>query len=189
MRFIPALALSAALSAVGCGSSALHIEGSPPASEYVMTFDGEESSASLGSVRLRADVCKGIDTKPAAHALDESDFLDFVKTQNLETRIVRARSDLVFVDVMNAGTSEPVRFRVAILGTPGAAGHELHTALLQHGEGTWGLHRSNLAVLAPVASPDDAVILAGKLHLACWGTLMIAGHDDNYVIPGGYTEL
>ena len=38
-------------------------------------------------------------------------------------------------------------------------------------------------------TPDDAVVLAGKLHLACWGTLMIAGHDDSYVIPGGYTEL
>lgn len=174
---------------MGCGTTAMHVEGAPPPSDFVQSFDGEGSRANLGSVRLRPDVCKGIDTKPAGRALDESAFLEFVKTQNLETRVVRARSDLVFVDVLNAGTTEPVRFRVAILGTPGAAGHELHTALLQHGEGTWGLHRSNLAVLAPTASPDDAVVLAGKLHLACWGTLMIAGHDDNYVIPGGYTEL
>lgn len=173
----------------GCGSSALHIEGAPPASEYVQSFDGEGSNAELGAVRLRPDVCKGIDTKPAGHALDESDFIEFVKTQNIETKVVRARSDLVFVDATNVGTETPVRFRVAILGTPGAAGHELHNALLQQGGGSWGLHRSNLAVLAPAASADDAVVIAGKLHLACWGTLMIAGHDDTFVVPGGYTEL
>ena len=52
-----------------------------------------------------------------------------------------------------------------------------------------GLHRSNLAVLAPTASPDDAVVLAEEAASRVLGTLAIAGHDDNYVIPGGYTEL
>jgi hypothetical protein len=140
-------------------------------------------------MRLREDVCRSLDTKPVDRPLDESDFVAFLKTQKLDSRLIRARSDLVFVDVMNAGTKQPIRFRVAILGTPGAAGHELHGALLEHGEGSWGLQRGNLALLAPNAPLDDIVVMASKLHLACWGVLMVAGHDDTYVVPGGYTEL
>lgn len=174
---------------LGCGSSDLHIAGAPPASQYLVSFEGEPSGAELGAVRLKPEVCRGIDLKPVGRPLDADDFVAFAKTQGLETRLVRARQDLVFVDVLNAGTAAPVRFRVAILGTAGGAGHELHTALLQQGRGTWGLHRSNLAVLAPNASPDDAVVMASKLRFACWGVLMIAGHDDTFVVPGGYTEL
>lgn len=177
------------VAALGCGSSDLHIAGAPPASQYLQTFDGEPSGLDLGEVRLRPDVCKGIDVTPVGRPLDADDFIAFVKSQGLETRVVRARHDLVFVDMLNAGTAGPIRFRVAILGSAGAAGHELHTALLQQGRGTWGLHRSNLAVLAPGGSPDDAVVMASKLRLACWGVFMIAGHDDTFVVPGGYTEL
>jgi hypothetical protein len=186
-----ALAALAALAALlaACGMSDLHIAGAPPASQYLVAFDGTPSGASLGEVRFSPDVCDHANLRPVDRPLDVDDFLAFVKAQGLETRVVRARSDLVFVDVLNAGTPAPVRFRVAILDTAGAAGHELHGALLQHGEGSWGLHRGNLAVLAPEAPADDAVVFAAKLHLACWGTLMIAGHDDTYVVPGGYTEL
>jgi len=177
------------LACAGCGASDLHISGAPPASQYVVSFSGEPSGASLGEVRLAQDVCKGVDLKPVGRPLDADAFEAFVKAQGLETRTIRARADLVFVDVVNAGTSAPVRFRVAVLDTAGAAGHELHGALLQHGEGSWGLQRGNLAVLAPTGSIDDIVVMASKLRLACWGTLMIAGHDDTYVVPGGYTEL
>ena len=187
-RDFAVLALSS-IAASGCGSSALHIAGARAASEYLESFDGEPSGVKLGAVRLRPEVCRGIDLRPAGRPLDADDFIAFTKTQGLETRVVRARHHLVFVDVLNAGTAAPVRFRVAVLGSPGAAGNELHTALLQQGQGTWGLHRSNLAVLAPTASDEDAVVMAGKLRLACWGAFMIAGHDDTYVVPGGYTEL
>lgn len=189
---MPARALFFALSAMaalGCGSSDLHIAGAPSASQYLQNFDGEPSGLDLGEVRLRPDVCKGIDLTPVGRPLDADDFVAFARTQGLETRVVRARHDLVFVDLLNAGTAAPVRFRVAVLDSPGAAGNELHTALLQQGRGTWGLHRSNLAVLAPAGSPEDDVVMASKLRLACWGVLMIAGHDDTFVVPGGYTEL
>ncbi|MBX3196947.1 MAG: hypothetical protein KF894_02220 [Labilithrix sp.] len=177
------------IAACGCGSSDLAIAGAPAASHYLQSFEGEPSGVELGEVRLRPDVCKGLELAPAGRPLDADDFVAFAKSQGLETRMVRARHDLVFVDVLNAGTKVPVRFRVAILDTSGAAGNELHTALLQQGRGTWGLQRSNLAVLAPMTSPEDAVVMASKLRLACWGVFMIAGHDDTFVIPGGYTEL
>lgn len=178
-----------ALSMVACGTSDLHIPGAPPSSSFLQSFDGKPASASLGEVRLRPEVCQGMDVRPPGRPLDADDFVSFLKSQGLETRITRARHDLVLVDVLNAGTPAPVRFRVAVLDTPGAAGNELHTALLQRGRGTWGLHRSNLAVLAPPAPADDVVVMAAKFRLACWGVLMIAGHDDTFVVPGGYTEL
>jgi hypothetical protein len=28
-----------------------------------------------------------------------------------------------------------------------------------------------------------------KTRLACWGVLTVAGRDDDFVVPGGYTEL
>ncbi len=173
----------------GCGSADLHVAGAPPAAHYIESFAGQEASVTLGQVRLKPEVCKDIDTKPAGRPLDAEAFTSFVREQGLEMKTSVARHDLVFVDLTNAGTSAPVRFRVAVLDTPGAAGSELHRALLQHGEGTWGVHRGNLAVLAPRASVDDAIVLAAKTKLACWGTLMIAGRDDTFVVPGGYYEL
>lgn len=175
--------------ALGCGASDLHIAGAPPASTYVEDFARRPTSPSLGEMRLRPEVCSGLDTRPVARPLDVEDFATFARAQGLQTRIVSARPDLVFVDVTNGGTSAPVRFRVAALDSAGGAAHELHVALLQHGGGTWGLQRGNLAVLAPSASVDDAVVAAAKWRLACWGVLMIAGHDDTFVVPGGYTEL
>jgi len=176
-------------SALGCGAAELRVQGSPPAYEYLVDFDGKPANAELGHVRLKPEVCKGIPLEPAGRPLEVDDFVAFLRTQSLEPKVTRARGDLVFVDVANAGTETPVRFRIASTTTAGAAGRELHTALLQRGPGTWGLHRSNLAVLAPPGSPDDVVVLASKLHLACWGVLMIAGEDDTFVVPGGYTEL
>jgi hypothetical protein len=185
------LALAAFLPpiALGCGGSALGIAGAPPPSTYVESFDGRPSDVELGQVRLRREVCRDVDLHPVGRPIDVDDFVAFLKGQNVETRLIRARQDLVFVELVNAGTAAPVRFRVAILPSAAAAGHELHTALLQHGRGAWGLHRGNLAVLGPPGSPDEVVVMAGRFHLACWGVLMIAGHDDTFVVPGGYTEL
>lgn len=177
------------VAAFGCGASDLRIAEAKPASHYVQSFDGEASGVTLGAVRFRPDVCRGVDLAPVGRPLDADDFAAFIRARGRRTRIVRARHDLVFVDVLDAGTAAPVRFRVAVLGSSGAAGQELHAALLQRGRGTWGLHRKNLAVLAPAGALEDAVVLAGELRLACWGVFMIAGHDDTFVVPGGYTEL
>ncbi|MBX3231397.1 MAG: hypothetical protein KF837_28995 [Labilithrix sp.] len=176
-------------SVAGCGGAEMRVKDGPPAYEYLVDFEGKPSNADLGHVRLKPEVCQGLSTAPVGKPLEPDDFIAFLKAQNVEPRVTRARVDLVFVDVASAGTEEPVRFRIASTTSAGAAGRELHTALLQRGPGTWGLHRSNLAVLAPPAHPDDAVVVASKLRLPCWGVLMIAGQDDTYVVPGGYTEL
>jgi hypothetical protein len=64
----------------------------------------------------------------------------------------------------------------------------LHEGILQHGQGSWGLHRANLAVLGPIGSAEDDLRFAAKLNLPCWGVFTIAGLDDTFVIPGAYLE-
>ncbi|MDF2698430.1 MAG: hypothetical protein K0S65_6814, partial [Labilithrix sp.] len=55
--------------------------------------------------------------------------------------------------------------------------------------GSWGIHRANIAVLAPPGSVPDILAFVGKTKLACWGVLTVAGRDDAFVVPGGYREL
>src|SRR5438552_551310 len=113
----------------------MHVQGAPSASEYLVDFEGKPANASLGHMRLKPEVCRDIPHEPAGRPLEAEDFVAFLKSQNIEPRVIRARADLVFVDVANAGTEEPLRFRIASTTSAGAAGHELHTALLQRGPG------------------------------------------------------
>lgn len=186
-RAVPLSALALAL--LGCGSSALRIAGAPRGDTYVQGFDGSERSVAIGKIRLRPEVCKGFPLAQEHRKLGANDFVKFLESRGFDPKVTRARPDLVFVDISNAGTHDPVRFRVATLDNAGAAGRDLHVSLLQHGEGRWGFHRSNLAVLAPPASASDIVAFASLTKLACWGVLTVAGLDDSYVIPGGYSEL
>ncbi|MCL2725587.1 MAG: hypothetical protein FWD69_14230 [Polyangiaceae bacterium] len=147
-------------------------------------------SLTLGKARLRPTVCEGIDMKPDYTTLDEQSLVAFLKTRGLPLRIERARADLFYVEVqINPDRNEWGRLRVAILGSPSQAGQELHEAMLAHGKGWWGIHRSNLAVLAPDGSVPDIIAFIGKTKLACWGVLTIAGSDNAFVVPGGYREL
>jgi len=167
----------------------MHVAGTPQGKTYVQGFDGEQHAVVPGEVRLLPSVCKDVDVAQEHRTLSADDFVKFLRQQGLAAKVTRARGDLVYVDVANAGTKSPLRFRVAILDSPGAAGRDLHIALLQHGEGRWGVHRANLAVLGPEGSDDDIVAFAARTKLACWGVLTISGLDDTYVIPGGYAEL
>jgi hypothetical protein len=178
-----------ALQALGCASSAMHVPGAPSGSSVVVGFEGEETSVEPGKVRLRPSVCEKLPLREEFKPLDADDFARFLKSQGFEVRVTTARVDLAFVDLLNAGTAAPIRFRVAVLADAGAAGRDLHVALLQHGQGSWGVHRSNLAVLAPPGSPDDIVAFAARTKVACWGVLTMTGLDDTFVIPGGYAEL
>ena len=69
------------------------------------------------------------------------------------------------------------------------AGRELAEAIAQHGPGSWGVHRSNIAVLGPLGDTDHDLAFAARVKLVCWGVFTIAGQDDTVVIPGGYREL
>lgn len=186
---LPLLALC--LSAVvGCSSASgnMRLSSGGDADSSLEPMEGG-ASTDIGTKRFKTSVCQGIDLKPEYSLLDENALLKFLKEQGLETRLTPARGDLVYLDVMNGGTREPVRLRVAILKSSYEAGRDLHDALLQHGHGSWGVHRSNLAVLGPIASSEDAIVFAVKTKLACWGVMTMAGRDDTFVIPGGYLEL
>ena len=116
--------------------------------------------------------------------------VSFLKGRGLPVRIERARADLFYVEVqVNPETDEWARLRVAVLATPEQAGRELHDAILQHGPGSWGIHRANLAVLGPGGTVPDIVAFVGKTKLSCWGVLTVAGRDDDFVVPGNYREL
>jgi len=166
----------------------------PPAGAHMTTpGDGAryvEGIHELGRVRLRPDLCEGVAEDAPTHAhLDHEALVSFLKEQGLQTTVLRARSDLVYVDVTGMGGSEPTRLRVAILDDPRAAGQDLHRAILEHGAGSWGVHRSNLAVLAPIGSLEQILEFAGRTKLACWGVLTISAEDDDFVVPGGYMEF
>jgi hypothetical protein len=181
-----AVVLSAAATAA-CGES-------PPPNAYMTTPGGGDryarASLSLGEARLRPEVCTGVqENRPDQTRLDENAVAAFLQRQGFQTSLIRARSDLVYIDVTNTGGDRPVRLRVAVLEDSRAAGADLHKAILEHGSGSWGVHRSNLAVLGPIGSVDQIVEFAGRTKLACWGVLTVAGRDDDFVIPGGYMEF
>jgi hypothetical protein len=143
-----------------------------------------------GVMRLKPSMCQGVDVKPEYGNLDERSIVDFLKAQGFPSRSIRARADLVYVELqLNPDRDEWVRLRVALLQSGPQAGAELHRAELEHGTGSWGVHRSNLAVLGPVGEVDDIVAFVARTKLACWGVLSIAGRDDDFAIPGGYREL
>jgi hypothetical protein len=182
---VSVLAVLAVSGVLGCGPSRLpRAQGVDPQAQV------EEGRISLGDMRLRPAACTGIDIKPEYAALDEQSIVAFLKARGLPVRIEKARSDLHYVEVqVNPDRDEWARLRVATLNSPPQAGRELHDAVLQHGPGSWGIHRANIAVLAPAGSVSDILAFVGKTKLACWGVLTVAGRDDSFVVPGGYREL
>lgn len=150
----------------------------------------EEGRLSLGQMGLEKTVCTGVDLKPEYAALDEGSIVAFLKAQNLPTRIEKARADLIYVETqINPDKDEWVRLRVAILASPIQAGRELSDAIDQHGKGSWGVHRSNVAVLGPKGSVENIVRVIGKTKLSCWGVLTIGDGDDAFAVRGNYREL
>jgi hypothetical protein len=165
-----------------------------PAATYLTTPGGGgqyvKDSMALGEARLRPEVCDGVaENKPEKTTLDERALASFLQRAGFQTTATRERPDLVYLDVTNSGGDKPVRLRVAVLADSHAAAADLHKAILEHGSGSWGVHRGNLAVLGPIGSVDQIVEFAGRSKLACWGVLTVAGRDDDFVIPGGYLEF
>jgi hypothetical protein len=163
-------------------------DGSDPRS-YATTRGGAAPGSEPEGIRFKSGLCSGEDLRPDGRTLSENNLIEFLSRQQLDVRIERPRSDLVYLIVSGAGTDVPVRLRVAILKNSAEAGRELHEAILQHGPGSWGVHRSNLAVLGPIGAVPDDLTFAAKSKLACWGMFMAAGRDDTYAVPGGYREL
>jgi len=181
------LALAAATS---CAPNRnMHI--TPPVNYATVARDrtGSPPTSEAAATRFRPGLCDGEDLRPDYERLDESSLLRFLERQRLDLRVERPRADLVYINVGGVGTTAPVRLRVAILRSADEAGRELAEAITQHGRGSWGIHRSNLAVLGPVGDPTDDIVFGAVTKVACWGVFTLAAGDDPIVVPGAYREL
>jgi hypothetical protein len=174
---------------VGCSSAAFHVNDRSDVNAYVVKGKAGASEANPANLRFKPGLCDAQELVPDGKLLTEEHIIAFLNKQQLDVRIERPRSDLIYLVVGGAGTDVPVRLRVAILKNADEAGLELHEALLQHGPGAWGVRRSNLAVLGLTGSLADDLTFAAKTRLSCWGMFMTAGRDDTYSVPGGYREL
>ena len=188
-RFAPWLVLVAPLGVPGCGSPALRMTSGTDWHSFVRHRSGGPATSELDAIRFRQGLCDADELRPDYARLDEGSIVRFLERQHIDARVERPRADLMYLNVGGAGTERPIRLRVAILASADEAGRELHQGILQHGPGSWGVRRSNLAVLGPVGSQGDDIAFAGVTKLACWGVFTIAGTDDTFVVPGGYTEL
>jgi hypothetical protein len=150
---------------------------------------GEPWGEALGDLVFRQEVCEGQDLTPQYRRLDENDLTRFLEQRKIKFEVERPRDDLAYVIVEDARTRRPARLRVAILDNADEAGRELAEAIAEHGNGSWGVHRSNLAVLGPVGDTAHDLAFAAELKLVCWGVFTIVGRRDTVVIPGGYREL
>ena len=172
-----------------CGPSALQVTDGTSHKSYVQNQSGGPSGSDFAAPRFVPSTCEGENLEPDMARLDANHLIRFLERQSIAVQVERPRADLTYLVLSNVGTASPVRLRVAILDSANLAGEELHAAMLQHGTGAWGVRRSNLAVLGPAGSAEDALAFAGKTKLACWGIFSLAGRDDTMVVPGGYREL
>lgn len=172
------------LPACGHGYTLPRTQGVDPPSQV------EKGQLSVEKMELAGTVCTGLDLRPEYAALDDQSIVGFLKARGLPVRTERARADLSYVEVqVNPEKDEWVRLRVATLGSAIQAGRELDDAITQHGKGSWGVHRSNIAVLGPKGSVDNIVALIGKTKLSCWGVLTVGDGDESFAIRGNYREL
>jgi hypothetical protein len=182
------------LALAGCGGTAKvslsSANGTFEKQAYVADVDhpeGRSKGSDLETLHIDPEACSGLDTKPDFSTLGAQSLRSFLDAQGIAYERTEARSDLEYLDV--AEGAQKVRLRVATLDTARAAGRDLHEALLQHGPGSWGVHRSNIAVLGPASDVEAAIGYSLKTKLACWGVLTVAGRDDTFVVRGGYSEL
>jgi hypothetical protein len=180
---------AASLAGFACGSPSLRMTSGTDWHSFVRHRGGGPATSELDAIRFRPGLCDSDELRPDYARLDETSIVRFLERQRIDVRIERPRADLMYLNLGGAGTERPVRLRVAILASADEAGRELNEGILQHGPGSWGVRRSNLAVLGPVGSQGDDIAFAGVTKLACWGVFTIAGTDDTFVVPGGYTEL
>jgi hypothetical protein len=162
--------------------------------DHLLSPEGDEDpSVSLSNFKFSAKSCEGVDTRMSTGELDQEDLTRFFASRGLNLKPRKARGDLFWYEIQSQeeGDEEPrmLRLRLAVLSDRYAAAKDLHDSLLQHGPGWWGVRRSNLALLAPKASLDEALKFAVKYKLHCWGAFTYTGVDDAYVVSGGYTEF
>jgi hypothetical protein len=176
--------------AAGCGGPASQM---PPGPEWRRFVVDRPGASGPGALQWRPDVCAHTELRPERRHLNETNLVAFLHDQGLDVRAERqpvepSKPELVFVFVSAPGESRSVALRVAILPSADEAGRDLYEALLQKGDGAWGVHRANLAVLGPFGDEPDDVQFAAKTRLGCWGTFTMMHDGDAFVLTGGYAE-
>lgn len=190
---LPWKRLTAALALVfmgGCsGGGKLSVKASNEGKVHEIRPSGDsgDSATRLSRLRVKEGACAEYDLTPEQQTLSVQALKSHLNTAGIDFSVQIERDDLHLFDISSGGSK--ARLRVAVLPHPRQAGRHLHQALLEHGSGYWGVHRSNIAILGPQASAKSAVQFATSTGLACWGVLTIAGRDDSFAIPGGYFEL
>jgi hypothetical protein len=149
--------------------------------------EGGDRSTPLARQRFKANACAGYDLTPEKDVLTIDALKTHLKERSIEFTVTPERDDLHLFDLDLQG--EKAQLRVATLKSPREAGRHLNQALLEHGQGYWGVHRGNLAVLAPAGSLNETSGFAVRTGLLCWGVFTQAGRDDTFALPGGYFEL
>jgi hypothetical protein len=193
ISFVIAAALALGLTACsGIDAGIDYPSDLPDIGPQLLTPENAQSpSVAFSRFKIAPEACKGIDTHPITQALSQDDFTRYLETQGLKIEPKKARDNLYWYEFPNGkdGPNNFVRLRLAVLDTPAGAAADLHSSLLEHGPGWWGIRRSNLAILAPKASLREGLSFAMKHKLECWGMFTIAGNDDAYVVQGPYSEL
>lgn len=174
------------VSCAASGSATVPKNGTAEASAEVKG-PGEVKASPSGMAQGSSSSCSESVEDTPKPALTFSDFAQFLEARGLSYRISRERNNLELFDVTFEGKT--YRLRVARLASPALAGRHLHLALLEHGNGYWGVHRGNLAVLGPQSPLDGALSFAKDSGLFCWGVFTASGRDDTFVVPGGHFEL
>ena len=176
------------LSAALCGLSACRSYPLPSTPGPGASALSQEVSPT-GTLRLKPGVCANFSLEPEIGTLSAETVIDFLKQRGVTLRVVNERPDLTYLD-MQVEKDKSVRLRVAVLPNAEKAGEDLHQAMIQQGRGSWGVHRGNIAILAPAGHVEDIITFSvTRTKLACWGVLTIEGGDDAYVVPGGYLEF
>ena len=183
--------------AIACGrgpeSAYMQVSGGGSGKRWLRDMNPDDlekgrRTARLGNTRLRPEACADEDLTPEYTRLNAHSLVRYLREHGVAVTVRPQRSDLTLLDVSLQDGSR-VTLRVATTGSADEAARHLHEALLEHGQGSWGVHRSNLAALAPIGSVKEAVAVAVQTKLACWGALAMAGRDDLFAIPGGYIQL
>lgn len=186
-RLIATLLLGASGGCSGGAQLSVDTSNQKVSHEIRGSSDSGDDVNRLSRLRIKDGACAGYDLAPEQETLTIQSLKSHLNEMGIDYSVQIERDDLHLFDISTGPTK--ARLRVATLPDPRKAGRHLHQALLEHGSGYWGVHRSNLAVLGPQTSTKDAVQFAASTGLACWGVLTMAGRDDSFAIPGGYFEL
>ena len=161
-------------SAIGLSACGGRVSQMPPGTDFRQFVTERPGAAGAAGFAWRPDVCGRTELRPEYRTLDETSLVAFLRDNQLDARVERQpveanKPELVFVFVSGGGAAQPIPLRVAILRSADEAGRALYDALMQRGDGAWGVHRANLAVLGPTGQTADDLAFGELGGHFIWG--------------------